>query len=147
MTRIDADAPASPPGGYSGTLIDAELTRRVIGAFYEVYNALGHGFLESVYSGTLARELTRRGVAIEREVGVDVRYKGEVVGVVRADMLVESRLVLEIKATAALGPADRRQLLNYLRCTGLELGLLLGFGHRAVFQRVIATNRGHPAPR
>ena len=119
-------------------LVDAALTRAVIGAFYDVYNALGHGFLESVYAAAVCREIARRGLRVEREVTVDVRYKGAVVAVFRADVLVESRLLLELKATPSLTSADRRQLLNYLRATGLELGLLLGFGHRAVVQRVIA---------
>ena len=119
----------------------------MIGAFYEVYNALGHGFLESVYAAAMGRELRRRGLIVEREVHVVVRYKGDPVGHFRADMLVASRLVVELKATASTVPADRRQLLNYLRATDLELGLLLSFGHRPTFCRVIATNHAESDPR
>ena len=152
MTRIDADAPAGPSADRrrrldDQSLADAALTRVVIGAFYDVYNALGHGFLESVYATAMVRELRRRGLTVEREVHVVVRYKGEPVGHFRADVLVESRLVVELKASASTVPADRRQLLNYLRATNLEVGLLLSFGHRPTFCRVIATNHRASDPR
>ena len=125
-------------------LVDAALTRAVIGAFYDVYNGLGHGFLESVYATALCREIAERGLRVDREVAVDVHYKGAVVGHFRVDVLVESRLLLELKATPSITPVDRRQLLNYLRATRLELGLLLGFGHRATVQRVVASIATHP---
>ena len=139
--RIRADATRRATSRFGDALVDADLTRVTIGAFFEVYNTLGHGFLESVYAAALCNELTRRGVRLEREVAIDVRYMGETVGIFRADVLVESRLVLELKATTAIVPADRRQLFNYLRSTELELGLLLCFGHRATFQRVMAPLR------
>lgn len=138
---ITADATRRGAGRFADALVDAELTRAAVGAFYEVYNTLGHGFLESVYSRALAHELTRRGLRAEREVGVDVRYKGQVVGVFRADVLVESRLLLELKATASIVPADRHQIFNYLRSTALDVGLLFCFGRRATFQRVTAPHR------
>jgi GxxExxY protein len=121
-------------------LFEEALSRRVIGAFFDVYNALGYGFLESVYAQALALELTARGLHVAREVSAEVRYEGEVVGAFRIDLLVEDRLVLALKATAALTAADRMQLLNYLRASDLEVGLLLHFGPRPAIKRFLATN-------
>jgi len=109
-------------------LPDSVLTRAVIASFFEVYNHLRWGFLEAVYAGALAIELEERGIAYRREVRLDVLYRRAVAGIYRADFLVEQRLVLEIKACVAVGDADRRQLLNYLRLTRVPLGLLLHFG-------------------
>ena len=121
-------------------LIDEELTGKVIGAFYTVYNTLGYGFLESVYSRALAIELRRRGLRVDREVSITVYYEGEVVGRYRLDLLVEGRLALEIKAGKSLAPTDRDQLLNGLRASNHEVGLLLHFGPRPAFFRVVAEN-------
>jgi GxxExxY protein len=116
-----------------------EITREVIGAFFRVYNTLRHGYLESVYAGAMVVELRRRGILVQREAPVDVRYAGEVVGTYRADLIVEGEIVVELKSSAQLDPSAKAQLLNYLRATGLELGLLLHFGKKASFGRVIAT--------
>ena len=126
--------------------MEAELTRTVIGGFYAVYNALGCGFLESVYAQALCRELTERGLHVAREVAVDVHYKGEVIGFFRPDVLVQSRLVLELKALPSLPSTARRQLLNYLRCSDLEVGLVLKFGERAPIQRVVACDKRRKNP-
>ena len=128
------------------TLFEEALTRQIIGAFYDVYNALGYGFLESVYKSALAREITERGLHVVREAGAEVRYKGALVGEFRADLLVESRVVVELKSCRKLDSAHPAQLMNYLRATDLELGLLLHFGPRPAFQRFIATN-DHPGVR
>lgn len=144
---IDTDPAPGEPRPSPRALFEASLTGPVIGAFYDVYNALGHGFLESVYTAALCREIADRGLRVEREVPVDVRYKGETVGVFRADMLIDSRLLVEVKATPTIVPAHRRQLLNYLRSTRLGIGLLLCFGQRAAFQRVIATDGASADPR
>jgi GxxExxY protein len=122
-----------------GVLIEEALTRRVIGAFYRVYDVLGYGFLEAVYRRSMAIELRRRRMRVEEEVPIDVYYLGERVGVFRADLLVEGRLVVEIKATPTLVEADRAQLRNYLGATGLQVGLLLHFGPRATVQRAIGS--------
>lgn len=120
-----------------GDFPGSELTREVIAAFYDVYNHLRAGYLEAVYAGALAIELRRRGIAFRREARLDVRYKGQLAGVYRADFLVERRLVLELKACTAAGDLDRKQLLNYLRITRMPLGLLLHFGPEARVMRVI----------
>lgn len=116
------------------------LTEKVIGMFYRVYNSLGYGFAESVYSRALELELVRAGLHVVSEAPVEVRYRGEVVGSFRADILVESCLVLELKTSAALAKPDWMQLLNYLRCTDLEVGLLLHFGPRPTVKRLVAAN-------
>jgi GxxExxY protein len=125
----------------SGDLIYGELTKSVIGAFYDVYNELRYGFLEQIYIESLARLLRKRGHDVRREVGVDVFFQGEVVGVQRLDLIVDRRLILEVKSTAKLAPSSHRQLMSYLRGTGLEVGLLLHFGPEAKFYRTICTVR------
>ena len=120
-------------------LIQEALTRSVIGAFYEVYNTLGYGFLEHVYSLALERELIARGHRVGREVGVIVYYKGVELTYQRIDMLVDDVLVVENKSTQDIPKANLRQLQNYLRATSLEVGLLLHFGITPKFYRVVAT--------
>jgi GxxExxY protein len=120
-------------------LIDEGLTRSAIGAFYAVYNKLGYGFLEQVYVGGLVIELKRRGLHVEREVPTPVEYDGIVVGTYKVDVLVEHRLIIEVKAEAALTGVHERQLRNYLRCSQLELGLLFVFGIKPEFKRLIST--------
>jgi GxxExxY protein len=140
MTQIDADGPSRRVRECYETLFEEALTRRIIGAFYDVYNALGYGFLESVYANALAAELVSRGLHVVREARAEVRYRGKVVGMFRADLLVESRVVVELKASPKLHDADLAQLLNYLKATDLEVGLLLHFGPRAKVRRFVASN-------
>ena len=119
---------------------DELITREIIGGFFAVHKALGHGYLESVYGNALAIELTNRGLAVARESPVTVWYAGHAVGSFRIDMLINDRVVVELKASRVLSAVDRRQLLNYLRGTQLELGLLLNFGERPRFLRLNHTN-------
>lgn len=129
------------------TLIHEELTRSVIGAFFEVHNTLGHGFLERVYVESLQRELHDRGHEVGREVSVPVFYKGEEVARQRLDMIVDTKLVVEIKSTALLHAGAVRQVSNYLSATNLEVGLLLHFGLRPRFYRVVCTNQAPRTPK
>ena len=129
----------------SAPLIDEKITRQIIGAFFECYNKLGYGFLESVYRRALVLELRSRGLVAEEEHPVQVRYKGISVGAFRLDLLVEGRVVVEAKATATLSLTDKRQVINYLRATGLELGLLLHFGPEPRFERCINAELFHDA--
>src|SRR6266850_6883342 len=117
-----------------------ELTGTVIRTFYRVYNELGVGFLESVYEQALSIALHEAGVPSERQVEMAVRYHGRVVGEFRADMIVAGLVILEVKAVRTLDPAHVAQLLNYLRVTDLEVGLLLNFGHRPQFRRLLFDN-------
>jgi len=122
-------------------LIEEALTKSVIGAFFEVYNTLGFGFLENVYVMAMQRELRDRGHTVRRQVAVRVVYKGEHLSTQRLDMIVDDRLVLEIKSTYHLHPAAIRQIYNYLRGTDLEVGLLLHFGPEPKFYRQIHRGR------
>ena len=123
-----------------GGLIEEALSSSVIGAFYDVYNNLGYGFLEHVYSLAMERELLARGHKVQRELAVLVWYKGQELTWQRLDMVVDDKLVIEIKSTRDLGEAAPRQLFSYLRSTNLEVGLLLHFGPKARFFRTVASN-------
>jgi GxxExxY protein len=127
-----------------GSLLDGSLTRRIIGAFYYVYDRLGFGFLEAVYRRALAHVLMRAGLTVECEQLIEVWFDGVKVGHYRADMLVERRVLVEFKATDRLTATDRKQLLNYLRATDVEVGLLLNFGPRAQFERLVYSNSKKP---
>lgn len=105
-----------------------ELTSRVLEAAYEVSNELGIGFLESVYEGALAVSLAERGFKVERQVALDVRFHGELVGHFVADLIVDGVLILELKAVKALAPEHAAQVLNYLKASGRPVALLLNFG-------------------
>jgi GxxExxY protein len=120
-------------------LIEEQLTESVIGAFYEVYNTLGYRFLEQVYLAALERELLARGHAIGREVWVPVHYKGEEISRQRLDMIVDERLVVEVKSTQEVHKSAPRQVYNYLRATRLQVGLLLHFGPEPAFYRLVHT--------
>jgi GxxExxY protein len=109
-----------------------ELSGRVIGAAMGVHSILGPGFTEAVYQNALALEMALAGIPFEREVKLEVRYRGEVVGTYRADLLVDGRLILELKAVQAILPEHEVQVVNYLAATGLDQALLLNFGTRSL---------------
>jgi GxxExxY protein len=113
------------------------LTRSIIAAFYQVYNTLDFGFLERIYKNALEKELVAAGHKVEREVRVVVYYKGEPIAVQIIDMIVDGKVIVEVKAAAEFRAAWGRQLQNYLRATDLEVGLLLHFGLEAKFYRVV----------
>jgi len=122
-------------------LIHEEITQSVIGAFYEVYNTLGFGFLEQIYMAALELELRARGHRVDREVWVTVYFKGVPIGKQRLDMVVDGKLVIEAKSTYDLRPGALRQLHNYLAATHLQVGLLLHFGPEPKFHRMVSTRR------
>jgi GxxExxY protein len=114
---------------YHGVLYKhSELTEEIIGAFFAVYNALGYGFLEKVYANALKLELERRGLKVMREFPIVVRYLGQEVGEYYADLIVNDLVIVEVKATKTLLQEHEAQLLNYLKATPYEVGLLLNFG-------------------
>ncbi|MEA2762087.1 MAG: hypothetical protein QOD47_1371 [Gemmatimonadaceae bacterium] len=119
-------------------LIEGTLTHSAIGAFFEVYNTLGYGFLEHLYVRAMEEELRARGHRVAREVAVRVRYKEIILGVQRLDLIVDDTLVVEAKASSELHQASTRQLYNYLRATNLRVGLLLHFGPEPVFHRIVS---------
>jgi len=118
----------------------AELTEKIIGVFYDVYNELGYGFLESVYEEALAIALCEAGLTVERQVPVPVWFHGQNVGQFRADMLVSTSVLLELKSARTLEAAHEAQLLHYLKSTQIEIGLLLNFGARPQFRRLLFDN-------
>ena len=124
-------------------LIEERLTHSVIGAFYEVYNTLGYGFLEHLYKAALERELRDRGHRVGREVYVLVIYKGQPLGRQKIDLIVDDTLVVEIKSTQSLHESATRQIYNYLRATNLTVGLLLHFGPKPNFHRIICRKPRH----
>lgn len=121
-------------------LLHAGITRRVLVTFFDVYNELGAGFLESIYQSALARALGAVALHVDREVSIDVFFRHEVIGRFYADLVVENRIIVEIKAMRAIIPEHRAQLLHYLRGTTMEVGLLLNFGPRPQFQRLVYEN-------
>jgi GxxExxY protein len=127
---------------------DLELTERIIGCAMKIHSTLGPGFLESVYQNAPAHELRKAGLKLECEKPITVHYDGVPVGDFSADMLVEDRVMLELKANQALALANEVQLVNYLTATGIEIGLLLNFGsERLEFKRKARTYRPKPLPK
>jgi GxxExxY protein len=125
-------------------LLESELTRRVIGVFFGVYNEMGPGFLESVYVNALMVAFAEAGIEAQTEVPLTVKFRGHVVGQFRADLVVEKRVIVEVKALSSLERAHEAQLVNYLRATGVTVGLLLNFGPVADFKRRVCTLRSNP---
>ena len=117
-----------------------ELTRRIIGVFFEVYNELGHGFLESVYETAFQVALVSKGMSVFRQIEVPVWFRGQKIGDFTADMLVDKSVLLELKAGRSLDPAHEAQLLNYLRATEIEVGMLFSFGLKPEFKRLAYDN-------
>ena len=109
-------------------------------AFYDVYNELGYGFLERVYKNALYKELKKRGFDCSTERSIPVYYQGEIVGDYYADIIVDNTIILELKAVKSLLPEHEAQLMNYLRATDAEVGLLLNFGPNPQQRRIVFTN-------
>jgi GxxExxY protein len=126
-------------------LLHHDLTEKVIGAFFNIYNELGHGFLESVYEQAFSVALAENGVFFERQIAVPVWFHGQKIGDFRADLLVDRKIIVELKTGRDIEPAWEKQLLNYLRATDVEVGLLFNFGPTAQFRRyVFENNRKNP---
>lgn len=121
---------------YSATLYKhSDLTEHIIGGFYAVYAALGYGFLENVYGKALKIELERRGMNARNELPIKVYYLGQLIGEYFADLVVNDLIILEIKAVRTLVDEHEAQLLNYLKATPYEVGLLLNFGPKPETKR------------
>lgn len=119
----------------------AELTDKIIGIFYDVYNELGYGFLESVYEESLVIGLREGGLSLERQLAIPVWFRGHEVGRFRGDILVEGKVLIELKSARTLEAAHEAQLLHYLKSTEIEIGLLLNFGSRPQFRRLLFDNQ------
>ena len=118
----------------------SDLTERVIGGFYTVYNCLGYGFSEKVYQNALALELARLGLQVEQQKPIAVHYAGCVVGEYVADIVVNEAVIVELKAASLLLEEHEAQLLNYLKATTIEVGLLLNFGPKPQYVRKVYGN-------
>ena len=121
----------------------AELTERIIQGFYQVYRALGHGFLERVYENALAHELKKHALAVIQQHPIRVYYDGHEVGDYFADLLVDGKVIVEIKAVQNLAAEHEAQLLNYLKATDVEVGLLLNFGPKPEIKRKVFQTARH----
>ena len=117
-----------------------DLTELIIKAFYTVYNTLGYGFLEKVYENAFAIELRSLGLKADQQAHIAVYYAGEIVGEYFADLLINDTVIIELKAARALAPEHEAQLLNYLKATPYEVGLLLNFGPEPQIKRKIYDN-------
>jgi len=121
-------------------LKSTDVTGQVIQAFYAVYNALGYGFLEKVYENAMAIELRHLGLHVVAQAGIDVYYAGSHIGQYSADLLVNDQVLIELKAARTLLPEHEAQLLNYLKATPYEVGLLLNFGPKPQIMRKVYDN-------
>ncbi len=137
-TPIAADAPPIAADMEQEDL--DRLTHRIIGAAFRVSSVLGTGFLEKVYENSLCHELRRRGISVEQQCPVQVRYEGEIVGDYITDILVQDCVIIEIKAISTLGRVHLSQCSNYLRATGLRVCLLLNFGRPTLELKRIVRN-------
>jgi len=117
-----------------------DLTEQVLKAFYKVYNTLGYGFLEKVYVNALLVELKKMSITAVTHHPIQVRYDGSLVGEYFADLLINNRIIVEVKATKALATENEAQLLNYLKATNIEVGLLLNFGPKPEIRRKLFDN-------
>jgi GxxExxY protein len=114
-----------------------EVTSKIIKAFYNVYNTLGTGFLENVYEKALLIELKEFGLKVEPQKEIEVFYKNKVVGKYRADIVVENKIIIELKAVSQIVELHKAQLINYLKATNYRLGFLVNFGDKLEFKRII----------
>jgi GxxExxY protein len=117
-----------------------EITEKIIGVFFDVYNELGFGFVEIVYHRALLIALAEAGLKVETQVNLPVFFRGHLVGDFLADILVERAVILGLKAASELVPANESQLLNYLKASPVEVGLLLNFGPKPKFKRLVFDN-------
>lgn len=121
-----------------GELLYGDVTEDVIGAAFEVQKALGYGFLEKVYENAMIVELLGRGRRVEQQVAIDVVYKGEQIGHYVADLVVDGKVLVEIKTRKVYDSRHEAQLLHYLKATGMKVGLLVNFGEeKCEFKRMV----------
>ena len=117
-----------------------EITERLIGIFFEIYNELGHGFLESVYEQAFSAVLAENKIFFERQIAIPVWFRRIQIGEFRADLLVDRKVLIELKTGRDIDSAWEKQLLNYLRATDVEVGMLFNFGPTAQFRRYVFEN-------
>jgi len=123
-----------------GSLLHRELTDTIIGVYYDVYNELGFGFLESVYEDAVVIALEDRGLTVEQQVPIPVWFRGRPISTFEADLVVNRSVIIELKAVSQLAEAHVAQLMHYLRATEIEVGLLMNFGPKPEFKRRVFEN-------
>ncbi len=117
--------------------MEDDLIKVIVGVFYDVYNALGSGFLEKVYENAIANEFEKVGVKFRRQCPIKIGFRGQIIGDYVADFLVDERVIVEIKAKGELSSVDDAQLLNYLKATGVRHGVLFNFGKEPRFKKMV----------
>jgi GxxExxY protein len=122
------------------SLLHQSITNTILKVYYEVYNELGHGFLEKVYQNAMYFELKARGLKVESQKEIKVYFKQQLVGEYYSDLILENKVIIELKATEVLMNAHVAQTINYLKATPIEIGILLNFGSEPEFKRLIYTN-------
>jgi GxxExxY protein len=121
-------------------LMHGSLTREIIGAYYDAYNELGHGFVEAVYQRAMPVLLAARGLRTEVERPISIQIRGVVIGEFRADLIVEEKVLVECKVATKIQPVHEVQLLNYLKATDISVGLILNFGSQPAVRRMLLTS-------
>jgi len=119
----------------------SELTERLIGIYFEVYRELGYGFLEHIYEKAFVMLLEERSIHFQQQVPLRVTFRGNELGEFRADLIIESVVIVELKAVQKIDLAHEKQILNYLRATNVEVGLIFNFGPSAQFRRIVFENQ------
>ena len=126
-------------------LIHGEVTKAIIGATFQVHNHPGYGFLERVYQRALQVKLVKRGYCAEIEQKIRVQYKGIIAGEYAADLVADEKVIVEIKVAPQYSRTDEPQLINELKATGFEVGMLVNFGRtRAAYKRIVCQSAFHP---
>jgi GxxExxY protein len=138
---MNSNSSAESQGSSHPVIIEQKLSHTIVGCFFEVYNELGYGFVESLYARALEITMRGRGLQVDREYPIVVTFRGEQIGFHRIDMLVERRVIIELKSTERLAETARRQLRSYLTALELDLGILLHFGPVPRFHRELGGRR------
>jgi len=128
------------PADMRDDLLHRDVTEQIIGGFYEVHYELGGGFLEHVYRSPLIEVLRDRGLLVEDNARLPVRFRGRLIAEFHPDLVINQVVVVELKAHRAIEPADEAQIINYLRASNVEVGLLLNFGMKPSFKRHVYAN-------
>ena len=122
-------------------MLHEDITEKILAAFFNVYNTLGYGFLEKVYENSLVIKLKQLGFSVKKQKNIKVYFEEHIVGDYFADLIINSKVIIKIKAVDKLCDEHKFQLINYLKATNMEVGLLLNFGKKPEFKRVIFTNK------
>ena len=127
-------------------MLHQSLTHQIIACYYRVYNTLGYGFLEKVYENAMILEFKGSGLRCDQQMPIEVLYTGQVVGSYFSDIIVENVVILELKAAKELSEEHEAQLINYLKATRFEVGVLLNFGKTSEFKRKVFSNQNKSFP-